>query len=87
MKYTVEYAPPAEDELVALWTNASDKRLVKATVNRLELPMSPDPKQVGESRGSPLTRIVLSSPLGLWFDIIEDDRKVLVLSVWEIPTG
>jgi hypothetical protein len=31
MNYTVEWTPPAEDELIALWTDATDQNLVTAT--------------------------------------------------------
>jgi hypothetical protein len=82
MKYTVEWIPPAEDELTALWTTAPDQAMVTAVVQRLEQLLSLDPYRVGESRQSSVSRVVLAPPVGLSFDIIEDDKKVLVLSVW-----
>ena len=81
MKYAVEWSPPTEDELITLWTAASDQSLVTAVVQRLEQRLRINP-YVGQVRQSSVNRVVVSSPIGIWFDIIEDDKKVLVLSVW-----
>ncbi len=83
MKYTIEWTPPAEDELIAVWTAATDQSLVTAVVHRLEQRLRINP-YVGQTRHSSVNRVVLSPPIGIWFDIIEDDKKVLVLSVWSI---
>lgn len=85
MKYTVEWIPPTEDELMALWAASPDQALVTSVIHRLEQLLALDPYRVGESRQSSVSRVVLSSPIGMSFDIIEDDQKVLALSVWSIP--
>jgi hypothetical protein len=83
MNYTVEWTQPAEDELIALWMAAPDQSLMTTAVHRLEQRLQFNP-YVGRAHQSSVNRVVLSSPIGIWFDIIEDDRKVLVLSVWPI---
>jgi len=85
VSYAVEYLPPAEDELISAWTAAPDQALVTAVVHRLEQLLRINPWRVGRPYQSPLNRVVLASPVGMWFDIVEDDKKVLVLSVWSIP--
>ena len=83
MKYMVEWTPPAEDELIALWMAAPDQSLVTSVIHQLEKRLEINP-YLGQTRQSSANRVVLSSPVGIWFDIIEDDKKVLVLSVWLI---
>jgi hypothetical protein len=83
MKYVVEWTPPAEDELIALWTAAVDQSLAAAVVHRLEQRLQINP-YAGQRRQSSVNRILLSSHIGLLFDMIEDDKKVLVLLVWSI---
>ena len=85
MRYALEWIPPAEDELIVLWTTAPDQALITEVVSHLEKLLSLDPYRVGESRQSSVSRVVLSSPVGLSFDIIEDDKRVLILSIWPIP--
>ena len=70
---------------MTVWAAAPDRALVSLVVHRLEQLMALDPYRVGESRQSSVSRVALSSPIGLLFDIIEDDKKVLILSVWSIP--
>ena len=83
MKYAVEWTAPAEQELITLWTAAADQALVAAVVHRVEQRLQINP-YVGKARQSSVNRVVLLTPIGLWFDIIEDDKKVLILSVWSI---
>ena len=41
------------------------------------------PRLCGESRGGAL-RVVFAGPLGFEYEIIEDDRQVRVLTVWQV---
>jgi hypothetical protein len=84
VKYAVDDTTLAEAELLDLWINASDQAFVTSVVHHIELLLRLYPREVGEARESPLTRIVFAPPVGMWFDIIEDDLKVLILHVWEI---
>jgi hypothetical protein len=74
MKYTVEWTSPAEDELIDIWTSATDQGLMTAVVHRLEQRLQINP-YVGKTRHSSVNRVVLSLPIGIWFDIIEDDKR------------
>jgi hypothetical protein len=71
--------------LIALWTASADQALVTLVVHQIEMRLRLNPLRTGESRDSSVSRLVLASPVGLWFEVIEDDQKVLVISVWSIP--
>ena len=81
MRHTVVWRRDAEAELATAWLVARDRRAFTAAVEELEQALSRDPHRLGESRRSPLRRVVFLAPLGLLFDIIPDDRKVMVLAV------
>ena len=85
MKYTVEWTPPAEDELIALWAASTDQALLTLVIHQLEQRLRLDPYRIGRRRQSSVNRVVLSSPIGMSFEIIEDDKKVLILAIWSIP--
>ena len=79
MSYTVEWSEPAENELATAWVAASDRGAVASAAHDIEHRLRLDPKNTGESRSSHLSRVVLWSPLGAWFEIIEDDKKARIL--------
>ena len=84
MTYRVAWTELADEELAAVWLQSSDRNAVTKMANLLEWLLTNFPFNVGESRESTLSRIVYSSPLGMYFEIIPDDLKVLIHSVWLI---
>ena len=44
--------------------------------------LSDTPFEVGSPRGSSVRRFALLPPLGITFDIVEDDKKVIVQTCW-----
>ena len=84
MSYNVIWTQDAEEELAAAWVSAADQRAVTIAANEIENQLKFTPLASGESRTSPLRRVLLCPPLGVWFDIIEDDKKVRILAVWLI---
>jgi hypothetical protein len=84
MNYTVVWVPPAEEELATIWLAAADQAAVTAAVYRLEQRLSRDPLHAGEARWSSVQRVVTDLPLGIDFEVIEDDKRVLVQSVWTV---
>ncbi len=81
MNYTVLWSEIAEEELADIWLNASDPEVITQASHLIDRQLRRDPDQVGESRPNN-RRILLVSPLGVSFQVIEDDRKVEVLHVW-----
>ena len=81
MKHTVVWTIEAEQELAAIWLTAADRGLIAAAADFLDRQLAQSPAAVGESRPDG-RRIAYQLPLGVGFEIIEDDCLVRVLSVW-----
>jgi hypothetical protein len=85
MNYRVIWSPRAEAQLAAVWTAAPNRNDVSVMADLLERSIGSDPFRVGRWRASSVNRVVTASPLGLLFDIVEDDKKVIVQALWFVP--
>jgi len=83
MKFTVVWQRRAEGELAAIWTNAEDRNAVSSAADMIDTALRSDPQLQGESRCDTI-RIMFVTPLGVYFEVFEDDRLVRVLGVWRI---
>jgi plasmid stabilization system protein ParE len=81
MTYTVVWKPAAEAELAELWMTAADKPALAQAANEIDDRLAKEPIALGESR-SGSTRVWFVGPLGVTFEIREDDRLVRVIDVW-----
>ncbi len=81
MKYTVAWVPAALIELATIWNDADDRGEVAAASDEIDKQLAMAPLSVGESRGGN-ARIVFAGPLGIDYEVVEDDRMVTVLAVW-----
>lgn len=84
MSYALEFVPVAEDGLAAAWLAAADRNAVAAASYRIELELVRRPLDLGESRSSSVHRTYSDRPLGVEFEVIEDDKRVRVLRFWLI---
>ena len=84
MSYSVVWTVFALDQLAEVWTGATDRNAVTAASHRLDRLLGRDPRNQGESRETDTDRTMFDSPLGVDFEIVEDDKKVRVLRVWSI---
>ena len=84
MNYTVVWKPPAEEELARLWIDAPERDLVAQAADRIDQLLKSNPLQQGESRSGSV-RVLFVDPLGVFFDVNEQDRLVSVLKVWFVP--
>ncbi len=82
MRYTVVWSLDAERELADIWTDAADRKGIASAANFLDRELAHAPANLGESRPSGL-RIAHYLPLGIRFAILEEDRLVRVLAVWQ----
>jgi plasmid stabilization system protein ParE len=80
MSYTVVRKPTAEDELARIWTDAVDRGAVAEAANEIDRLLRGHPHGQGESRADSV-RVMFIHPLGVFFDIREEDRLVCVLAV------
>jgi hypothetical protein len=81
MNYTVLWDPDVEQDLASLWMNAPDRAAVTAAADRIDELLKTDPEQQGESRINEW-RLLTVAPLGILFQVFEEDRIVRVIQVW-----
>ncbi len=86
IKYTVLWTPTAEQELAAIWMDAPDRGAVTSAASSIDALLAENADRQGESRHGNV-RIMFAAPLGIEFDLLEEDRMVYVLAVWPFDTG
>ena len=84
MNYAIDWTVDALNELAAVWLAASDQLAVTNAAHRLELALERHPFAIGLPRNSSVNRTAVDLPLGIDYEIIEDDKRVRVLRVWSI---
>jgi len=87
MNYEVFWGPIAESMLAEIWLDAPNRGFATQTAADLERKLAQDPLHLGESRASSVQRIVYQPPLGIEFEVIEDDKRVIVQGVFANPTS
>lgn len=83
MTYTVLWTPAAERDLAELWLSAEDRNAITSAAATIDALLRQDAHLVGESREGTL-RITFVAPLGIDFEVLQDDRLVYVLAAWSI---
>jgi len=74
------YLRPAENHLANAWMTAPDKAAVTAAANTIDDQLRRDPYANSESRSGD-TRVMFVPPLGVAYDVNEDDCLVTVWAV------
>lgn len=82
MNYTVCWLPDAEQELAALWLDASLRSAVTQAAYRIDQQLERSPQTLGESRPNNL-RIHFQAPLGVLFRVQTRKRLVEIVHVWK----
>ena len=82
MKYSVIWSLQSESGLAEAWLDAVDRSVVSATSSFLEMSLGQTPFLVGRPLSSSVNHYAVHPPLGIAFDIIEDDKKAIVQSCW-----
>ena len=83
MKYTVTWKPQAERQLASIWLDAEDRASVTSAARLIDERLEIDPQRCGESREGN-DRVFFVEHLGVYFELLRDDRRVNVISVWTI---
>lgn len=78
MNYQVDWIPAAEQDLAALWNATSDRNEITVAAEWLDDHLARDPLHLGQPWGSFVHRIAVYGPIGVEFEVIEDDKRVLV---------
>ena len=81
MSYTVTWTPSAEDDLAAVWVASPDRKAVTRVAHEIEHQLRYQPLRIGESRESDVSRVVISPPLAVRFEVVEDDKRVYIRGV------
>ncbi len=84
MKFTVIWKATAETQLAELWMTAGDRTLVREAATEIESALRSDPASFGESRDAQ-TRVAVVAPLVVHFEVHEEGRRVVVLTLHAIP--
>ncbi|MBY0513101.1 MAG: hypothetical protein K2P78_04220 [Gemmataceae bacterium] len=82
MNYRVEWAPTAEQQLADVWLAARDRNAVTAASAWFDHQLEFFPLLVGRSWISSVYRLARHGPLGVEFEVIEDDKRVIVHGVF-----
>jgi len=82
MNYQVEWTPAAEQDLADVWNAAADRNAVTAAADWLDRHLARDPLHFGQPWASSVHRIAVRDPIGVEFEVIEDDKRVLVHGVF-----
>ena len=82
MTYAITYLPVAEAELAAVWLASADRSGITAAADWLDRELGRNPLRLGESRESPLRRLPYRDGLGVEYEVIPDDRRVVVQGVF-----
>jgi plasmid stabilization system protein ParE len=81
VRFTVVWLPPAESELMLIWTSSANRGEVTRAADRIDRLLAQNPSQEGESREQDL-RVSFQTPLGVLFRVRPDDCIVEVIHVW-----
>ena len=83
MIYTVVWKSAAQDELADIWNSAQNRQSVTDAANQVDQLLKTAPHEQGEARSGTL-RILFVEPIGVIFDVNDQDRIVSVVQVWTI---
>lgn len=86
MNYTVIWTTRAVQELAAVWLSSDDREGVTRASDAVERLLANDPTAIGDDFFDTV-RTVAYGPLGLEYEVVEDDRHVFILSVWDTDRG
>lgn len=84
MNSTVEYKSRAENDLATIWMAASEREAGTVASAQLDAWLGDAALFHGESRRSSVHRVAFCPPLGLEYEVVEDDKRVLVQAVFRV---
>ena len=86
MNFQVVWTPDAEEQLADVWLDASDRNSLTEAAHRIELALRENPVDIGDELFGTV-RTVAYGPLGVDFEVIVDDVRVIVLAAWDTALG
>jgi hypothetical protein len=86
VNYSVAWSDLALDALAAIWLAATNRNAVTQTAHEIELEIAANPNATGTIVFDTV-REYTRPPLGVEFEVVDADRRVFVLSVWDAALG
>jgi len=80
--YQVDWGPIAENMLATAWLAFPDRNAVTRAAAWLDRQLATSPLTTGRRRSSSVHRAAYRTPLGIEFEVIEDDKRVIVQGLW-----
>jgi hypothetical protein len=84
MNYITFWTSEAEAGLADAWLHATDRSAVNVASHLIDQALAGHPLRFVTPRIYSVIRMAYEPPLGVEFEIIEDDKKVRVLRVWSL---
>jgi hypothetical protein len=86
VNFTVVWSPEAEQQLASVWLAAADRNAVTHAANAIDVALAANPHGIGVLVFDTV-REYTCTPLGVEFEIIDADCRVIVLTVWDTTRG
>ena len=86
MRYTVVWLPAAVQALAAVWLAAPDRNAVTRAVAAVDRVLAASPNAAGVVVFDTVREYTLP-PLAVEFEVIDADRRVVVLDCWDAAAG
>lgn len=86
MMFEVIWSDEGEQRLAAVWLASKDRNAVTTATDEVDNVLIHFPISAGEPSYDTV-RIFTHPPLAVEFEVIEEERKVFVLSVWDTDRG
>jgi hypothetical protein len=83
MRYNVVWESSAEHDLTTLWLGSRIRFAISRAADQIDTELSRAPHDCGESREVG-KRVMFVWPLGVSFEINDNQNEVRVISVWQI---
>jgi hypothetical protein len=74
VNYRVIWPRGSLNHLAAVWLTTPDRDAVTGASHRIEQQLATDPFACGFARDSSVNRTIVDFPLGIEYEIIEDDK-------------
>ena len=87
MNYDIVWHPAAENELAAVWMAAEDRDAVNVAVRWFENYLARRPLTFGVPQLSSVHRMAYFESFAIEYEVIEDDKRVFVLSMFRVEAG
>ena len=87
MNYEVVWTRSAENDLAALWIAAPDQAAVSVAAHVIDQELALRPLAVGDRQSSSVHRVIYRAPLGVEYEVIQDDSRVIVQAVFAAPSA